>query len=82
MVFHDRLVRADLNLRALTSGKRIKPALEDITVARIAREVTGISELTRGDIRLDVPFTHQVVDLVLPARKVTREEAYQLKSRG
>ena len=42
---------------------------------RIAHEVTGISELTRGDIRMDVPFTHQVVDLVLPARKVTREEA-------
>jgi hypothetical protein len=42
---------------------------------RIAREVVEISELARGDIRTDVPFTHQVVDLVLPARKVTEEEA-------
>ena len=42
---------------------------------RLAREVMEISELARGDIRVDVPFTHQVVDLVLPARKVTEEEA-------
>lgn len=42
---------------------------------RIGREVVEISELARGDIRVDVPFTHQVVDLVLPARKVTEKEA-------
>jgi len=42
---------------------------------RLAREVIEVSELARGDIRVDVAFTHQVVDLVLPARKVTPEEA-------
>ncbi|HOX58526.1 MAG TPA: hypothetical protein P5205_15805 [Candidatus Paceibacterota bacterium] len=42
---------------------------------RIAHEVIESSELARNDIRTDAPFAHQVVDLVLPARKVTEKEA-------
>ena len=56
-----------LKLRGLTRTQDIG--------RRIAREVIEISELARSDIRADVPFAHQVVDLVLPARKVTEAEA-------
>ena len=42
---------------------------------RIAGEVLEVSELTRSDIQREVPFAHEVVDLVLPARKVTDAEA-------
>lgn len=42
---------------------------------RIVREVLDVLELTRQDIRTEVPFVHRVEDLALPKRKVTPEEA-------
>ncbi|MCS7305645.1 MAG: hypothetical protein NZ602_11140 [Thermoguttaceae bacterium] len=42
---------------------------------RIVREVEEVLELTRQDIRTDVPMVHRVEDLLLPKRKVTPEEA-------
>ncbi|HOY58995.1 MAG TPA: hypothetical protein PK640_12800 [Verrucomicrobiota bacterium] len=41
---------------------------------RLAREVVEVCELSRREIRTEVPFVHHVEDLVLPARKVTDEE--------
>jgi len=45
----------------------------------ISSEAIEIGELTRGDIRTAVPFGHRAVDLVLPARKVTEEEAAEAR---
>jgi hypothetical protein len=55
-----------LKLRGLT-------ATQDIG-RRIAREVRDVCELTKRDIRADVPFVHKVEDLALPVRKVTEKE--------
>ncbi|HQL77452.1 MAG TPA: hypothetical protein PLU91_04580 [Verrucomicrobiota bacterium] len=70
-----------LKLRGITRTQEIG--------RRIAGQVLEVGELTRGDIRKDVPFAHKVVDLVLPARKVTDAEAAEaakqvetLKKRG
>jgi hypothetical protein len=55
-----------LKLRGLT-------CTEDIG-RRIARETKDVCELTKRDIRTDVPFAHKVEDLALPVRKVTEKE--------
>lgn len=55
-----------LKLRGLT-------CTEDIG-RRISREVKDVCELTKRDIRADVPFAHKVEDFVLPVRKVTEKE--------
>ncbi len=56
---------------------------------RLTLEVIEIGELARKDIRREVPFIHQVENLVLPARKVTagevaeaRKEMDVLKQKG
>ena len=46
---------------------------------RIAREVQDVCELTKRDIRADVPFSHQVEDLALPVRKVTEKEVAEAR---
>ncbi|MBP8258208.1 MAG: hypothetical protein KA118_00925 [Verrucomicrobia bacterium] len=56
-----------LRLRGLTRTQDIG--------RRISIEVIQIAELTRDDIRTEAPFGHHVVDLALPVRKVTEEEA-------
>jgi hypothetical protein len=55
-----------LKLRGLT-------CTEDIG-RRISREVKDVCELTRRDIRADVPFAHKVEELALPVRKVMEKE--------
>jgi hypothetical protein len=42
---------------------------------RIVAEVADVLELTRQDIRSDVPLVHKVESLDLPRRKVTEQEA-------
>ncbi len=54
-------------LRGLSSTQEI--------ARRISREVCDVMEITRQDIRTDVPFVHKVEQLTLPRRKVTEQEA-------
>ncbi len=56
-----------LRLRKLSSTQEI--------ARRIVREVEDVLELTRQDIRSEVPFVHRVEELQLPKRKITPEEA-------
>ncbi|MCX8038597.1 MAG: hypothetical protein N3D11_16395 [Candidatus Sumerlaeia bacterium] len=60
-----------LKLRGLTYTQEIG--------RRIAREVKDVCELTRRDIRTDVPFTHKVEDLALPVRRVTEKEVAEAR---
>lgn len=50
----------------------LKPTEE--IARRIVREVEDLFPLAAGDIRTDVPLVHRVLDLALPARKVTEPE--------
>jgi hypothetical protein len=46
---------------------------------RLAREVNDVRELTRNDIRTDVPFAHRVETITLPGREVTEQDAEAAK---
>ena len=49
---------------------------------RIAREVEDLFDLARQDVRTDAPLVHRVQDLVLPTRKITREEMVQAQAQA
>lgn len=46
---------------------------------RISREVATVCQLTRSDLRTDLPFAHRVEEMALPVRKVTEKELAQAK---
>ena len=60
-------------LRGLTRTQEI--------ARRIVAAVDDTVEFAKKDIRTDVPFVHQVLDVKLPARKVTEKDVAEARAR-
>lgn len=73
LLYYGRAEERMRNLRGLTRTQEI--------ARRISQAVDDVLDVTRNDIRMDVPFAHRVSRVKLPMRKATEAELAEARKR-